>query len=292
MYVPAALDEIEKRYLRDLWRTASMDVVMELRIDLARFGPVQASIVCQEPEEPLVNAILGAGAKNAVKSGHLADAVDWARSHGVDYRVPVTPGLPHAERAERWLMEQGHEQSRAWTKFIRDTAVPATDDSPGIEVELIDCEDWCESLSTLVDGIFGDSSWLSSFCIDLYRRPDWRLYAAYEEEGEERSLAAAAMLMQEGMAHLGLLTSEGANGGECLATLIHRGIRDAAAAGCRTVFAETEAPTPGERLSPTAENLYLAGFKQAFVRTDWRPSRSSVRPAVSTWDSTTWDRSD
>lgn len=291
MYVPAALDEIEKRYLRDLWRTPSLDVVMELRIDLVRFGPVQASIVCQESEEPLVNVILGAGVKNAVKSGHLADAVDWARSHGVDYRVPVTPGLPHAERAERWLMEQEHEQSRAWTKFVRDTA-PAIDDSPGIEVELIDCEDWCESFARLVNGVFGDSRWLSSFCIDLFRRPDWRLYAAYEEGGEGESLAAAAMLMHEGMAHLGLLASEGANGGECQAALIHRGIRDAAGAGCRTIFAETEAPAPGERLSETAENLYLAGFEQAFVRTDWRPSRSSVRPAVSAWDSTTWNRPD
>lgn len=103
----------------------------------------------------------------------------------------------------------------------------------------------------MIDAVFGDCIWFSSFCIALHRWPGWRLYAAYEEQGEGASLAVAAMLVHEGMAQLGLLGTEGAGGGKCQAALIQHCTRDAATAGAGAIFAETEAPAAGEQLTRT-----------------------------------------
>lgn len=286
MYVPAALEEIEKRYLRDLWRTAVSDAVVEQRIDLASFGPVQAAIVAEEPEEPLLNVVLGAALPGAVEDGHLGDAVEWVESHGVDYRVPVTPGRPASELAERWLMERGHEQGQSWIKFARETSPPGFEEPPQIEVFELDYEpDACETISYLQDGSFIGDWWPGTFLFDLGLRGDWRRYVAYDEE--DRS-AGAVMLIQDGLAELGPVActkEDEGDIGERQTALLRRCILDAAAAGCHTIFAETEAPESGERFSTSAENLLLAGFKQAFVRPDWRPPRSHVEEALKrrTW---------
>lgn len=281
MYDLAALEAIEKRYLQDLWRTAVLDGVWERHMDVARFGPVQVSIVAEEPEEPMLNIMLGAGSEGAVAGGHLADAIDWVEWRGVDYRVPVTPGRQAAGLAERWLMERGHEQARTWLKLARDGSPPAFEEPSAIEVHELDDEvAVCETFGFMTEESFWGAHWLGHFFSDLWDRAEWRCYVAYDQEDR---CSGAVMLIDGGLAELGPVSCEeapDAEAGERQAALIHRCVLDAAAAGCDAIFAEAEMPNGGQGLSVGAENLSLAGFKQIFMRTDWRPPRAHVEEAV------------
>ncbi len=82
-----ALDEAEKQFWRGLWDTACEDAVVDLGIDMVRFGPVAAAVVAEEAAEPALNFILGAGAPGAIEDGYLPAAVKWMERHDVDFRV-------------------------------------------------------------------------------------------------------------------------------------------------------------------------------------------------------------
>jgi hypothetical protein len=273
MHDTAALVELEQRYLRDLWRTAVRDTVADRRIDMARFGPVQAAIVCEEPEEPLVNVVLGAAVGGAVEGGHLADAIEWVAAHGVDYRVRIAPGLPGSEAGERWLMERGHEQGPSWIKFARDASLPVAEEPPSVETfELCSEEEICEGFIHLADESFWGARWLGSCFCDLAEKREWRCYVGYGREDDERS-GGAVMLVDGHSAELGALLCSGEEDTELQGALLCRCARDAAEAGCSAVFAEAVATENGEDLSRGAETLLRNGFKQVFTRTDWRTPR-------------------
>jgi hypothetical protein len=273
---PAALDELEKRAWHDFWATAVEDAVYEQRIDLARFGPVQAAIVAEEPTEPSLNVVLGAGTPGAVEAGHLQDALAWAAGHRVDYRVPVTPGRQDARRAERWLAEGGHEQGRSRVKLIRDVGSPSVPTPRGIEVLACECPNEDVSFPEALAETFGMPYWGPTFFFDLPGTEDWRCYTAVEA-GDP--LAYVAMLIHAGVAELFLAPQpqrrpERVPDG--LLSLVNRCVADAGRAGCGAVFAEVEELRAGRRPSLRRESLLVAGFEQAFVRTEWRPPRHQV----------------
>ncbi len=269
-----ALDELEKRYWHDIWRTAVADAVADLRIDLARFGPVQALIVPGEPTEPSLNLVLGAAAPDAVEAGHLEDALAWATVHGVDYRVPVTPGRPGAQLAEELLSESGHEQGATRAMLIRDVSAPAPPSPQGIEVLTLDRSSIDEGFAEAFTEGYGMPFWAATFFFELPGREDWRCYIAARGDAP---LAYAAMLSYGGIAALTLAhPTPGRRVAEGQAALLRRCVEDAAAAGCEAILAEVEQPQPGARPSTGRESLLLAGFEQAFVRADWRPPRHAV----------------
>ncbi len=270
----AALDQLEKRYWHDVWRTAVADAVADLRIDLARFGPVQALIVPGEPTEPSLNLVLGAAEPGAVEKGHLEDALAWATVHGVDYRVPVTPGRPEARQAENWLSESGHEQGASRAMLIRDVSASAVPAACGVDALALDRSCIDEGFADAFAEGFGMPFWAATFFFELPGTEDWRCYTA--ARGDE-PLAYAAMLTYGGVAALTLsqpMPCRDAADGHT--TLLARCIEDAAAAGCGAIVAEIEQPQPGRPSSPVRESLLAAGFEQAFVRADWRPPRHAV----------------
>jgi hypothetical protein len=55
-------------------------------------------------------------------------------------------------------------------------------------------------------------------------------------------------------------------------TLLHRRIEDARAAGCHTLFVETGERT-ADRPSASYRNILRAGFKEAYLRPNWRRAR-------------------
>lgn len=274
MSMLASLDELEKRYWHDVWRTAVADAVAELRIDLARFGPVQALIVPGEPTEPSLNLVLGAAEPGAVEKGHLEDALAWATVHGVDYRVPVTPGRPGARQAERWLSQSGHEQGASHAMLIRSGSAPIPPPPGGVEALRLDRSSIDEGFAGAFADGFGMPFWASTFFFDLPGTEDWRCYTA--ARGDE-PLAYAAMLACGGIAALTLSQPAlGEDAADGHATLLARCVEDAAAAGCRAIVAEIEQPRSGPGRSLMHESLLGAGFEQAFVRADWRPPRHAV----------------
>jgi hypothetical protein len=283
MSLLAALDELEKRYWHDIWRTAVADAVADLRIDLARFGPVQALIVPGEPMEPSLNLVLGAAAPDAVEAGHLEDALAWTTVHGVDYRVPITPGRPEAKRAEELLSERGHEQGATRAMLIRDVSAPVSSVPQGIEVLTLDHSSIDEGFAGAFADGYGMPFWASTFFFELPGREDWRCYIAASGDAP---LAYAAMLSYGGVAALTLAHPTPCRRiAEGQAALLGRCIEDAAAAGCEAILAEVEQPQSGARPSSGRESLLMTGFEQAFVRADWRPPRHAVaeRAPRQTW---------
>lgn len=281
-YDPAALEEAEKRYWREIWRMGVYDTISERRIDLAKFGPVQAAIVAEEFEEPALNIILGAEAPSVLEAEHLDDAVEWVRSHGVDHRIPLIPGDPTPSAVERWLRRRGYEQDEnGIAKFIRDTSSPAFAAPAGIEIVEFDDS---HPLPDLASETFSDMmaaslgpGWPLTFFWDIQERPGWRAFVATDAK-TEHSHSCALMLVHDGVAELGPaapMEAEVPGGNDYQVALLRHCILEAAASGCRLIAAEAEEPGP-DGPSASHENLREAGFERAYVRHDWLPPREAI----------------
>jgi GNAT superfamily N-acetyltransferase len=263
-YDAAALDRAERSFWRDIWESVPADVAREHGIELRDFGPIQGSIVSDLGQVGMLNLLLGAAEDPAGE--HLAAAADWARSRGVAPYVPVTPGLPGAEAAERWLRASGFEPAYAWMKFVRDPHPPRFPAPQGVEVvELAAPEE--APFGTIAAIGFGIPAWAAEFFAHLPGREGWRCYVA-RVEGEPQG--CAAMLIEDGIAEFGIAaTLEEARGRGCQSALLHRRILDAAEAGARTLFVETGERVPG-RSSASYRNILRAGFEEAYLRPNWK----------------------
>jgi Acetyltransferase (GNAT) domain len=264
-YDPRALDLVERRFWRDIWESVPADIAAERGIEVRDFGPVQATIVTELAAVGMMNLVLGATEQGAVEDGYLAAATEWTGSRGIEGYVPVTPGLPEAETAERWLSADGFTAGYAWMKFVRD-AHPPRFAAPDVEiVEVGDAEE--EPFGMIAATGFGLPAWAATFFANLPEHRDWRCYVA-RVEGEAQ--ACAAMHLHDGVAEFGIAaTLEPARGRGCQLALLHRRILDAIEAGCRTLFVETGERVP-DRPSASYRNILRAGFEEAYLRPNWR----------------------
>jgi GNAT superfamily N-acetyltransferase len=270
-YDPEALDEAELRFWGDIWQAVPEGVAAEHGLELRRFGAVQASIVTDLAEVGMLNQVLGAAEDGASGAGSLAAAAEWARSRGVSAYIPVTPGLPGSEVATAWLQGNGFEPAYAWMKFVRDAHEPRFA-APDVEVVELREPDQ-EPFGAIAAAGFGMPVWAASFFAGLPGCEGWRCYVA-RVDGEAQ--ACAAMLLHHGIAEFGIAaTLPGARGRGCQLALLHRRIRDAAAAGCHTLFVETGERVPG-RPSASYRNILRAGFEEAYLRPNWKPKAASA----------------
>jgi hypothetical protein len=261
------LDEVERRFWRDIWESVPAEVAAEHGIELGRFGPVQATVAAALPQRAMLNLVLGATGPKALKDGHLGEALEWARSRGVDPYVPVTPGTVASEGAERWLQVHGYERGYAWMKFTRDAHPPRFEVSDAVEVVELDAASE-EPFGMIAATGFGLPAWGAAFFARLPALEHWRCYVA-RVDGEAQ--ACAAMLLHEGFAEFGIAaTLEPARGRGCQLALLHRRIVDAASAGCHTLFVETGERVPG-RPAASYRNILRAGFEEAYLRPNWSP---------------------
>ncbi|HWO16701.1 MAG TPA: GNAT family N-acetyltransferase [Solirubrobacterales bacterium] len=265
-YDPRALDETERRFWRECWESVPADVAAERGIELRNFGPIQASAIASLPEVRMLNLVLGAAEPGALEGGHLADALDWTESLGVDCYVPVKPGSAEASAAEDRLKSRGYELGYAWMKFVRDPSPSTLYEPEGVEVVELTAGEG-EPLGRIGAEGFNLPPWAGAFFRDLPGREGWRCYAA---EIDGRPQACAAMLIHNGVAEFGIAaTLEIARGRGCQTALLHRRIEDARAAGCHTLFVETGERTT-DRPSASYRNILRAGFKEAYLRPNWR----------------------
>jgi hypothetical protein len=261
-----ALDEAEKRFWRGLWDTACEDAVVDLGIDMVRFGPLEAAVVVEEASEPALNFILGAGAPGAIEDGYLPAAVKWMERHDVDFRVPLTPGLPEQEATEHWLQRHHYRPLDGPMKMLRDCSPPQFQAPPGIDIyERIDpWED--EGFGDPLAESLGFAGWAATFFLDLPGTTDWRCYCAVD--GDE-PLAYVAMHLHHDVAVLALASRlVGERDGLGQTAVLHRCIADAAAADCHTM-AVAEAgcePAVSDR-----ESLLHADFQDAVRTYTWQP---------------------
>lgn len=264
-----ALDLVERRFWRDVWESVPAGVAAERGIEIRDFGPVQASATTALGQVGMLNLVLGAAEPGAVLDGQLAAAIEWASGRGVAAYVPVTPGLPGTEAAERWLTENGFVRRYGWMKFVRDAHQPRFE-APR-EVEVIEVTDpQREPFGMIAATGFGLPAWGATFFARLPENQNWRCYVA---QIDGTAQACAAMLAHGNVAEFGVAaTLEPARGRGCQLALLHRRIRDAAEAGCDTLFVETGERVP-DRPSASYRNILRAGFEEAYLRPNWqRPS--------------------
>lgn len=265
----AALDSLERRFWLDLWRAPVLDAVEEQRIEMRWYGPIQATVVAGLSHAPLLNIVLGAAEPGAAEEGHLAEALDWAESLGLDVRVPVTPGRSESIAAEDLLNQRGYRRADALLRFVRGDAPPGFAEPS--EIEVLEVEEFTEGFSDYPGEGFGLDMTGWSFFDCLPGRDRWRCYVALDKRG--RPVAGASMLLHLGAAHLAFAaTREPARKKGCHLALLHRRIRDAIDAGFPVLFAEIEEPL--DQLgspSAAARNLARAGFQLVDARSVWRP---------------------
>jgi hypothetical protein len=258
-YDAVALDDAEKRFWRGLWDTAVEDAVVDLGIDMVRFGPVAAAVVVEEPEDPALNFVLGAAAPGAMGDGYLPAAVRWMERHDVDYRIALSPGLPEAEAAERWLRHNKYRLNEGPARLLRDASPPLFDAPLGIDVyERVDPRE-DEGFGDPLAESLGFANWAATFFFDLPGTDGWRCYCAVD--GDE-PLAYVVMMVHGETAVIALASRlVGERDGLGQSAALHRCISDAAAMGCRTM-AVAEAgcePAVADR-----ESLVRAGFVEGF----------------------------
>jgi hypothetical protein len=260
------LDEAVKRFWRELWDTAVEDAVVDLGIDMVRFGPVVAAVVAEEPEGLGLNFILGAAAPGAIAGGCLPAAVRWMERHDVDYRVSLSPQLPETDAAEEWLRRHRYRLMEGPSRLLRDGSLPQFAPPPGIDVyERVDpWED--EGFGDPLAESLGFANWAATFFLDLPGTDDWRCYCAVD--GDE-PLAYVAMMVHEKTAVLVLASRlVGERDGLGQRAVLHRSIADASASGCTTIAVADAGrePAVGDR-----ESLLQAGFAERFRTLTWQP---------------------
>lgn len=267
----------EKEFWTALWEQAPFLMWEECGLDMVRFGPICAGCMADDPCELGFNFILGSSEAGAVEHGHLANAVAWlearpvptrgggvAEDFGVDYRVPVVPGLPGSESVEGWLRERGATRRPGPAKFARDTSPPRFASPTGIEV--LDWDEWDDGFPEhLSESLRLPSRASSLFCgLPLENDAAWCCYGAVDDDGP---LAYAAMHLDSGVATLvfASLPSEFREG-EGQVALLNRCIQRAAEEGC-DMIAITDAghgPAVIDR-----ECLERVGFEVAFEVPTW-----------------------
>jgi len=261
-YDPLALDATERRFWGDLWRAASLELAAEHGIERASFGPVQATIVRDLAPVRAMNLVLGAAEADELQ---LGAALEWAEATGVDFYVALTPGLSASGAAERLLRARGYAPGYAWMKFVRGVEPPSRPDPDGVEAIELDASDGA-LLGSIVSAGFGLPPWMGALFEGICGAAGWRCYAALLD-GEP--VAAATLRIDGAVAECGAAaTLEAARGRGCQTALLHRRIRDAAAAGVRTLFVETGERSE-DRPSASYRNILRAGFREAYVRPNW-----------------------
>ncbi|MGD9734496.1 MAG: hypothetical protein AB7V58_02625 [Solirubrobacterales bacterium] len=271
-YDPLALDAIERRFWREAWESVPAPVAAEHGIELARFGPVQATVVGELARVQMVDLLLGATEPGAIADGQLEAAIEWARGRGVDPCVPVTPGLPTTAGTETFLRGAGFEPGYGWMKFVRDAHPPRF--SPPGDVEVIELAGPDqEPFAAILAAGFGLPAWGAELFAGLPGRPSWHCYVALVDG---KAQATGAMLLDAGIAEFGMAaTLEPARRRGCQAALLHRRILDAAAAGCGLLFVETGERVP-DRPSNSYRNILRAGFEEAYLCPNWRVTASQT----------------
>jgi hypothetical protein len=261
----------EKQFWVALWEAAVVDTLYESGADSVRFGPVQAVCVAGERSDRAINFVLGAGTAGAVRHEHLADAVRWLETRcvegederGVDYRVPVAPGLPESTAAEAWLERNGHLRDEGAAKLLRDGSAPRFREPAGIEV--LDWDSWDDGFGGPIAEGLGMGGTAEVFFLALLSDERWRCYCGVLGDDP---LAYVAMHVHGGVASIALASRPyPGRDGEGQLAVLRRCIEDARAAGCDSlvlVDAGEEPPTIDR------ESLLRAGFEVGYRVPNWR----------------------
>jgi hypothetical protein len=277
-YDAARLERTAQRFRREMWSSVVPEAVTESGVEVAGFGPVQATAFGDLPEIVSLNQIQGAAEPGAIEGGHLARAIEWMRQREVHYCVPVAEARPDAHLADAWLGARGFEEGAGWIRFVRDLSPPRFEVDREIQIYQLGNEEIDgEALSAIVAESMDLPAPAGTLFFSLPQRPNWRCYTAALAPGE-LVVSTASMMIEGDLVQLGPgNTVERARGRGCNLALLRRRLLDAAACGCRTAVVELPGCEP-DRLNSAGRNLLRAGFEIAYVGRNWQ--RPVLQPAV------------
>ena len=276
-YDAAVLERVAQRFRRDMWESVVPEAVTESGVEVARFGPIQATAFGDLPEVSLLQHIQGAAEPGAISGGHLAEAVEWMRAREVDYRIPISAGRPGAEEAAAWLGVRGYEQGGGLKKLVRDGSPSDLAVPEGVVVrKLGQDESEGEGLSTIAAEALDLPPTVATLFFSLPQASGWHCYTAALGP-DEPPIATGSMLIDDGVAQLGPGTTlEHGRGHGCHAAILHRRLVDASLAGCHTIFVEV-GEYPPAMMAGLCQNYFRAGFEEAYESKNWQ--RPALHPA-------------
>lgn len=260
-----------------MWESVVPEAVTESGVEVAQFGPVQATAFGDLPEISLLQQIQGAAEPGAISGGHLADAVEWMRAREVDYRIPISFGRPGAEEAATWLGIRGYELGGGFKKLVRDGSLPDMPVSDGVVVRrLSEDESEGEGLSTIVAEALNMPPTAATLFFSLPQASGWQCYTAALGP-DEPPVATGSMMIDGDVAQLGPGTTlEEGRGHGCHAAILRQRLIDASLAGCRTIFVEL-GECPPTLMAGLCQNYFRAGFEEAYESSNWQ--RPALHPA-------------
>ena len=184
------------------------------------------------------------------------------------------------------LEERGFVRDYGWMKFSR--GVSPREAQSDLHVELAD-SDRADDFGRVVGGGFEMPEWLQPLAVNVVGRPGWSCYVAYDGEapagvgalftpptgdlntGRVVGLGPATLPANIGWLGFGATLPEYRGRGAQSAILAAR-IEDARKQGCATVVTETGELEEG-RPSSSYRNILRAGFREAYVRPNYRARR-------------------
>lgn len=265
----SAVEQAAQQLRYGMWRAVPTEVAQEAGISVCRFGPVQATVVQGLPEDRCLNRVQGSAEPGAISGGHLANAIDWMDSQGVEYSVPVTEGRPGAIKAVAFLGNRGFAHNCFSRTYIRGILPPRRPAVPNIRIHpLGDRESDGFGVCQIADDVFGLSAAAWALVFPLPTLDGWRCYTASTRDEGQTIAACGAMYMHDGIARFGIdATVESARCRGLNQALLHRRLLDAPDGGCQVAVAE--APDGDEDEFAISRNLTSLGFQRALRTQYW-----------------------
>lgn len=256
-------ERIERQAWADLYAAAEGEIAESVS---ARSVAIESAVagIASHIDVLAFNRVLGLGLEGASEPAHLDALIDaYAGAAVRRFFVQLAPGAQPTALPD-WLMERGFRHYNNWVKLSRNTdALPLH--SGEVRVECIGPERAGE-FSALFVSAFDWPDVIQPWVAALIGRPGWRFYLAYLDD---RAIATGGMFIDGATAWLDFASTHPSFRGRGAQTaLIERRIRDAAAAGVRTLVTETAEDTQ-EKPSISKRNLIRCGFQVAYHRPNY-----------------------
>jgi hypothetical protein len=275
-YDPAELEKVNQESWLSMWHELPTHATKQIGMEMATFGPIQATVVRNLPEARSLNRIQGVGELRTVQDGYLAAAINWMRKQEVEYQieVPVAWSCLGSMRAINWLPKRKFESNGRLITYVRDTSPPGFSEDLHLKVYRLGGEaNDCHGLCYVADEVFNLTIPERDLIFSLPAKEKWRCYAALVDGKNPMTSACGAMYIHNGIARFEVDATMASTRGQGLnRALLRRRLIDAAEADCHTVMAQLPACTL-TGVEPLRRNLLQAGFVEAHPITCWkRPS--------------------
>ncbi len=257
------LERIERLAWADLYAAASGEVARAAGIQSLTVGSAVAGIVSQV-DVLAFNRVLGLGVGDAAEPAQIDDLIDAYTDADVGrFFVQLAPDAAPSTLPD-WLVERGFRHYNNWVKLVRDPdAFPLK--AGDVRVEQIGPER-ATLFAELFVAAFDWPDVIAPWIAAVIGRPGWRFYLAYIDD---QPVATGGMFIDGESAWLDFAsTHPDFRGRGAQTALIERRIRDAAAAGVRTLVTET-AEDRTVKPSISKRNLIRCGFTEVYHRPNY-----------------------